>query len=452
MALPSSSPLSIQSNDNKMRVNSPSHNVTSQRCRQCLGLSESGAKLRLAIIVLFAAQLLYNISSEKLAISSSLDYKETASGAYASLRLHQEPPKYLIDRARKRAKEYQAMLFESKGLDETLAVQHPAFFNISASLEPREEWTKKYQPDISIIGVPKAGTSQLYNILTSHPDLTRFHPTTKEYCFEFGRGVNADMPVAQLQKILYNVVKDIDLPSPDPSKRTVNACLDLHKAMFMRQYLESGSNHTGATSSKKMILILRDPADWLWSGYNFWHQPKHHDAVKAVNFGWAKAPNQYRSPELFHEMLLAGERFYPTVELLTYFRDKLNGQRIRVAAEIEKAAPGTILIVKSEDMSPDIVQSSGFLDTLSDFLGVSQGGFNQSTYSSFSNCGNGRGVGHLCKKSNSAYAVAGGRAMLEESRDLVYLHFAEECKFWKDKFGVVYEGCLAVREKYGLDT
>ncbi|KAL3936337.1 MAG: hypothetical protein SGARI_002599 [Bacillariaceae sp.] len=148
--------------------------------------------------------------------------------------------------------------------------------------------------------------------------------------------------------------------------------------------------------------------------------------------------------------MLAGDRFWPAKELLSYFRDILNGMRIRVAAEVEKARPGSILIVKSEDMAPQNVQASGFLDKVSSFLGVDKQGFNQSTYGSFSNCGNGRGLNHLCKKSSSAYAVAGGRPMLEETRELVYLHFAEECKFWKDHFGVVYQGCLAVREKYNL--
>jgi hypothetical protein len=33
----------------------------------------------------------------------------------------------------------------------------------------------------------------------------------------------------------------------------------------------------------------------------------------------------------------------------------------------------------------------------------------------------------------------------------VYLHFAEECKLWAEELGVVYEGCLAIRNKYLLN-
>jgi hypothetical protein len=418
-------------------------------CRQCFGLRSTTTRtLRLSAIICITTQLFYFFAFENRILSSLSDHRHLEDAAVPARII--EPSQYLIDQARRRASEYRAMIVDKNEHDKKLAIQHPAFKNIPLNFQPHESWSRKYHPDIAIIGIPKAGTSQLYNILTGHPDLARFHPTEKEYCFDFGGAVNANAPIEHLQRSFYNATKLLDMETLQLSssfgrpKKTVNACLDLNKAMLMRQYL-------GRSNDTKLILILRDPAEWLWSGFNFWHRPKYHDAINAVDYGWANPPEQYRSPELFHEMLLAGDRFLPSVDLLTYFRDILNGNRIRVAAEVEKANPGSILILKSEDMSPEKVQSSGFLDKVSDFLNVTQVGFNQSTYGSFSNCGNGRGLNNLCKKTSSAYAVAGGRTMLEESRELVYLHFAEECKFWADHFGVVYEACLAVREKYHLD-
>jgi hypothetical protein len=38
--------------------------------------------------------------------------------------------------------------------------------------------------------------------------------------------------------------------------------------------------------------------------------------------------------------------------------------------------------------------------------------------------------------------------MFEETRDLVYIQFAEECKFWRDEFDVHYDRCLEVRDLY----
>lgn len=357
-------------------------------------------------------------------------------------RIHvREPPPYLIEEARQRAVTYDEWTLKTKEADANLAFDHPAFKTTKEAYKRDPNWSKVLYPDIAIIGLPKAGTSQLYNILTGHPDLTKFHPQVKEYCFDFQHAANATGSPEEVQETFDGIAKRMNYTMHKSSKKTVNACLDVAKALLMRQYLNR-------TNSSKLILLLRDPADWLWAGYNFWHRPEHHDAVAAFDYGWAEQPYQYRSPELFHEMLLAGNRLWPSVELLSYFRDKLNAMRVRVAAILRSFSPESILILKTEDMAPDMVEISGFLDRLAEFVEVPKDGFNQSTYGSFSNCGNKRGLGTLCQKSSSAYRVAGNRSMLPESRELVYLHFAEECYFWKRRLGIEYSDCLAVREKY----
>jgi hypothetical protein len=138
----------------------------------------------------------------------------------------------------------------------------------------------------------------------------------------------------------------------------------------------------------------------------------------------------------------------PTVELLERFRKDVAAFYPQLAVAAEKDAPGSVLVLKTEDMTPDRVVESGFLQKLATFVGVDQAGFNTTTYESFSNCGNNRGIDAHCTQSSSAYEIAGGRPMLPESRELVYLLFAEECKYWKEHFGLIYEDCLAVREKY----
>ena len=51
---------------------------------------------------------------------------------------------------------------------------------------------------------------------------------------------------------------------------------------------------------------FRDPADWLWSSWNFFDQQKHLDAEGLGRNGWVK--RNYRSPELFHELTLDPSR------------------------------------------------------------------------------------------------------------------------------------------------
>lgn len=158
-----------------------------------------------------------------------------------------------------------------------------------------------------------------------------------------------------------------------------------------------------------------------------------------------------RSPELFHEYMLAGDRLWPSQHLLDGFRDEKIAIYNHILAEAVENED--ILVLKSEDMKPDRIESSGFLDTLASFLGIVKDNFNTSALHSYTNCGNHKGVdNHDCDDDNdgptTSYDISGHRGMLPETRDLVYLQFAEECHMWKEKFQVKYEDCLAVRERF----
>jgi Sulfotransferase domain len=356
------------------------------------------------------------------------------------------PSEYHIMQARDRAKS-----LASKEISTIMAIDHPAFQNMTKKYQPKDNWKKLHQPDVSVIGFPKAGTSQLYNILTGHPAMAPFHPN-KEFCFSQAQTYLYSDDYEKIQQAFYDINTNLDDLSQaiygqgtDPNAHgnltTVNGCLGVHVALPMRQYL-------GRTKDSKLILLLRDPADWLWAAFNFWQNNKHHDAIQLEKTDWAKPQHHYRSPELFHEMLLAGDRYLPTVELMERFRNDVATLRSKLVAAARKAAPASVLVLKTEDMTPDRIVQSGFLEKLADFVGVELAGFNETTFGSFSNCGNSRGTESHCKKSSSAYTIAGGRSMLPESRELVYLYFAEECKYWQQNFGLIYKDCLDVRQKY----
>ena len=40
--------------------------------------------------------------------------------------------------------------------------------------------------------------------------------------------------------------------------------------------------------------------------------------------------------------------------------------------------------------------------------------------------------------------------MLDETKELIYIHFAEVCKLWAEQFHIYYDDCLSVRTKYFL--
>ena len=87
---------------------------------------------------------------------------------------------YVIQMAQKRANH---ITKQQQILVDKIVNNYDPFHNISTEYQPRPEWKYTNYPNINIIGLPKAGTSQLYSILTSHSQLYKFKGS-KEYCYE----------------------------------------------------------------------------------------------------------------------------------------------------------------------------------------------------------------------------------------------------------------------------
>ena len=335
--------------------------------------------------------------------------------------------------------------------DEKIAKNHPAFENIPEPYQPKPEWTRRHFPLINILGLPKAGTSHLYQILTTHAKMTRFSEN-KEFYFNMNP---ADMNkihqmssasagsqesnefIQDFMKLANENNKGYVEPALFDLKRTVNGGLNPRFTLLQAQYL--------GRHDAKYIILLRDPADWLWAGYSFWLHPEHEDAMPSIKNDWASAPMQYRSPEIFHEYMRAGERNWFTRDLLGKFRDSA---RTTLQLLLEATSKENILVMKSEDFAPDVVKATGAMQKLAKFLDVSEDLFDDEVVYSYGNCGDQKGENKKCTKATNAYSITGKRAMFEETRDLVYVQFAEECKFWKEEFDVHYDRCLEVRDMY----
>jgi hypothetical protein len=422
-------------------------------------------------------------------ITNIVSATKVACKAPTSSTFVQGPNEYIIQHARSRAAYFRSIATR-QSLD-ILAHNHPAFADISPQFQPLEEWKRLNFPNINVAGLPKAGTSQLYQILTSHPSLTEFHKD-KEFCFNlpfsktyledlrmldedgnydaanttrqdmlqqfFFQANNHSQPnatelssVKRWYMLTYDGDNAVNNSIPNLERLpTINGCHDTVTVLMQHQYLQ--------LDDRKLVLLVRDPADWLWSAWNFWHTAQDQQPPQQAD--WASPPYQYRSPELFHELLLSGDdRYGPAAAMLQEYRDKVATiSSLAVAAAKsggnngnDKHTPPSILVWKSEDMVPDRIVASGFLAKLADFVGISPDGFDNSTLQSFANCGDNKGTQTQClESSQGAYEITQHRPMLEASRELVYLHFAEECNVWAEAFGVVYEECLAVRKKYGL--
>jgi Sulfotransferase domain len=328
---------------------------------------------------------------------------------------------------------------------------HAALQTLDPSYRPRDEWKVDLFPNIIVAGMPKAGTSQLYDILISHNRTRAFH-RGKEFCFvskdrlESIDGWDAVAGVAlhknkpptktelEVQHTMHSAFKRQEQINDDFSL-TVNACIYLSLLSMAYEYLRPVNS--------RYIMILRDPADWLWSAYNFWTVGDA-DFVHPKMKAWTVVDTHYRTPELFHELVASMDK-------LKLF-DVFLGSRVTYGTDDPWMLPKmvgreNVLYLKNEDMLPlEVAHPGGVLDKLSAFLGLERLGFPEAAYATMHNCNGAKGEKTACDSTtkSSAYAITGGREMLPETRTLIYLQFWEECKLWAREFGVEYPDCLNI--------
>jgi len=385
------------------------------------------------------------------------DFDESGNISFDAYELSHEPTKllrqsdtesleYAFDVARRRS-----------SLSKTFSLYHPPHIDTSLFLAPKLlgatpkiEWRNTLFPDLTIAGLPKAGTSQLSFILRSHPQAVPFSDHTEE-CFrqrfDFDHAAKSftKKNSSALQKNLFYYYNRHPKHT-DSSKRklmTVNSCHSPDDIILRAHYLKP-------TKKRRILYLIRDPADWLWAIWNFWVDTDMDESVvgsksvpgRGIIRSWAQDGVDYRSPELFHEFMVAGDRLVPSARLIK--------SRERTVTDLRKliAAFGrdNVFVARTEDMLPQrIDESGGFLDRLSEFTGLSRDGFLDNATKVIHNCNANKGNTVSCGSAkSSAYGISGYRDMLSDTRKFVYLYFHEECKIWMKEFGAEFQDCLHI--------
>ena len=288
--------------------------------------------------------------------------------------------------------------------------------------EPEPNWVNNSFADINIVGLRKAGTSHLYRIIASHPEVERF-AVRKELC----------MPKNASLEVMFNFCKRF---VRDHRKKTVNGCFRSDEVSRWWFYLRQPRT--------KVIFIFRDPAAWLWAAFNFWFI-EGFDAPPSPQPNWAGS-NQYRTAEMFHEGIVSGSRTGLGL-FLNEFRYK---SVVNPRQWIAMLGRNNLLFVKSEDMSlADPSRQGSLMDQISAFIGLTQDGFNKSIMGARTNCGDMKGDTKECNASSGTYQISGKREMLPHTKDIIYLQFLEECNIWSQEFDVHYPACLEIPNRSG---
>jgi hypothetical protein len=358
--------------------------------------------------------------------------------------------------------------------------QHPALIPFLPQYQPQRQWQNDF-PDLNVVGMAKAGTSQLYQILSQHAGAIPLDATEKEVCMLGAmhtvwelEPVSQEMTAikAQVQANLYqwhsglanmrmlanhnqpyysknnhqstvfsyanSHLNETTKQEPQQQKQIVNGCVNWHDLWLHLHYTKP--------VTKKYFVVLRDPADWLWATWNYWIDQSLDSYQNGNEKMWASADHHYRSPELFHELILSDIKTNSAANMLIGLKQgtAVYGRRL-----VSLVGRENVMFLRNEDLLPERIDVAGVLDRISNFTGLDRHHFQEQGLHSFTNCNNRKGLTHVCGNMTTArgsYEISGNRTMLRATRKIIYLKFFKECILYANEFGIVYPDCLHVMD------
>jgi len=271
----------------------------------------------------------------------------------------------------------------------------------------------KLYPFVHVIGIPKAGTSYLYKLLTSSPYI---EPASrhKEYC-------PSDV---KFDKTRYS---DGFRLAETMTTRTANGCIDTRQALQLHACVSPFLRF-----QPKYIMTIRPPDEYQWARYNFWTNQldARHSPGK-----WTDG-DSYRSPEMFHELVLAGNKTrlftYASMNLVQGWIDLIEARRRTVGSS-------NLLLLLSTNLGLPNTRASiaHFLGIRKDFglpmLARVNSGASLTTRGSDSVIAN--------KAASNVYEVSTFRPMREATRLLIRQRNRGACCVMRYKYSIELDCC-----------
>lgn len=147
-------------------------------------------------------------------------------------------------------------------------------------------------PSIIITGLPKCGTSAMYDLLSRLPNSKAM--LTKENC-----------PFANRRPhwIYFQSLPKFNEINTDLI--IIDGCIDLPRNMVMRELLKQPRT--------LYIVMTRDYAEMLWSSYNFWCKFDYDKGTCGKTL-WVFPDKQIRSPEIFRDIVLGNNNIIISIQ------------------------------------------------------------------------------------------------------------------------------------------
>ena len=273
-------------------------------------------------------------------------------------------------------------------------------------------------PHIIIGGFPKCGTSALFALVSSHPNAVGTH--TKEHCM-FGNDTAAFLE---------------GLPSKDAlgGKRLVSGCIALETNEAVFDWLRP-------RDPTRVILLVRDFAEMAWASFNYWCLGTLDKDCAAYAGGWT-LPGHYRSPELFHELVLMQKQGASNLlNSANVFEDPLPYTN-RILRYERLVGSANVLVLDSDELRHS---ARSAWHKIAEFLGLGGGHpnldlFEQRLYNTHA----ARGSQVYSKASahqDGLYSISGNRHMLPQTRALLDAAWMHECRQLNQMYGLALKLC-----------
>ena len=238
-------------------------------------------------------------------------------------------------------------------------------------------------PNIVIAGFPKCGTSYLWTMLSTHPQIRMAHPN-KEYC-----GDNFTQPRI-------------------PGYFTINACINTDAAIA--RYVRFGR-----PGNTKFLLSVRNPADYAWAGFNYWTHT--YDKYEFAPARWVHSGYNYRTPELFHEYVVSGG-LLKGGDTFPHIIREFTGKIRRVEAE---RIP--FKIVSQETIASSLTSVAMFIG-VRDYFPMKNTRIN----SGYKVANRGAGASDTDTHASGVYEISGYRGMLASTRQYIQEKELSDCR------------------------
>lgn len=274
--------------------------------------------------------------------------------------------------------------------------------------------------------------------------------------------------VTNIPTPLCEILKRVKWPNEGAPHHLLMSCIQTSRSIQLLQHAINWSDSTSKSNtlsgapnsssdsdssvpvkellrSSKFILTTREPGDYAWAAWNFWTNELDTDRHAP---GYWTQPNNYRSPQLFDELLRSQgaihDEFLPRATPSTFCSTLDSMQELR-----SLAGKNNTLFLQSDNLSNPATYFQ-----IANFSGLSLGYFKLSApWKKRVNAGYSfaqRGGGKTDNsKETGVYEVSGYRPMLPSSRELIYNSTGAYCCVMQRDFGIAFERCLKSNAEHG---